>query len=99
MTDRFEDAFRELFRRRELDDFAVFASADFCDEAPLYARLEEISFLHALPTERANAVPLRAGLDYLDALVARARRTMPFVTALTIWDDGGADPIVLMGKW
>ncbi|HVA49945.1 MAG TPA: Imm15 family immunity protein [Pirellulales bacterium] len=94
MTDRFEDAFRELFRRRELDDYAVFSASDYCDEVPLYARFDEISFLHALPTDQANAVLLRAGLDYLDSLVAQAHSPAPFVAALTIWDDGDADPIV-----
>ncbi|OYV89018.1 MAG: hypothetical protein B7Z73_07345 [Planctomycetia bacterium 21-64-5] len=43
---------------------------------------------------RSNAVLLRAGLDYLDALVSQAHPPAPFVAALTIWDDGGADPIV-----
>ncbi len=61
---------------------------------PLYARFDEISFLHALPTEQANAVLLRAGLNYLDELVAQSDPPAPFVAALTVWDDGDADPIV-----
>lgn len=94
VTDRFDDSFRDLFQRRGLDDYAVFSARDFCDEVPLYARFDEISFLHSLPTDQANAVLLRAGLDYLDALVARDRPPAPFVAALTIWDGGDADPIV-----
>ena len=94
MNDRFESSFRELFQSRELGDYAVFSARDFCDEVPLYARFGEISFLHALPTEQANAVLLRAGLDYLDELVTQSDPPAPFVAALTIWDDGDADPIV-----
>lgn len=94
MTDRFDNSLRELFQSRELDDYAVFSARDFCDEVPLYARFDEISFLHALPTEQANAVLLGAGLNYLDALVAQSDPPAPFVAALTIWDDGDADPIV-----
>lgn len=94
MTDRFDHSFRDLFQRRELDDYSVFSAREFCDEVPLYARFDEISFLHALSTKQANAVLLRAGLHYLDALVAQAHPPAPFVAALTIWDDGDADPIV-----
>jgi Immunity protein 15 len=90
----YESKLKRLLQKEGFADLSQFHQQGFYDEVPLYSRYSDIAFLLELGTERANAVLLQFGIDFLEAIVAYEEHSKPYFAAVTVWKSAEDEPIV-----
>jgi hypothetical protein len=85
--DDLESRLWRVLEEERLSDLPQYHREGFFDELPLYSRFAQVAFLEDQGPRRANAALLRFGLKFLDALVAYEVPRLPFLAALTLWDN------------
>lgn len=81
---QYDSLFWQALERNRLVDLSQFHRPHFFDEAPLFSRASDVSFLSKLPKTEANSAVLRFALKFLKSVISFEEHEAPFFAAITV---------------